>query len=434
MTFGVTTMIAKGDVRKLSSTYHPYFFLSYARPPMIVDDSDADSDRLVRTFFRDLVVAVRRHASPPAARIHGFIDQHIPPGSDKEALSQALATAQVFVPLYSDVYLGRSLPGREWACFHERVKRVGLAEPVRRFVPVLWAPLSGLSGTEDPPGLQEALALDADKRGYAEEGLRALLMINSYRPSYQAMVNSLAQRIVVLAEDSPIDPIEPAEVSDIDKIPSAFTPGPPLAVFAIEVAAPTQRAAAAGHNSGSYGESSADWRPFPQQRHTLAEYARQIVERFDFKAEVSGIVAVDDPHTRRPGIILIDPWFIADENGRSALASAVENLPRWVLPLLILDQPDDARTQELADGVREILGDARALHTDSSWRGARGVSTPDDFSSIMRDLVAEAEVQYIRYRSGRVSAPSGDRPSLRRGLRSDGSVSVSDPLGEKPDA
>jgi FxsC-like protein len=425
---------ARDDVQNLSSAFNPYFFLSFAHSPMIAEYSDGDPDRWVRTFFRDLVVAVRRHASPPSARIHGFIDQQVPPGSDKEALSRALATAQVFVPLYSAGYLGRSLPGREWACFRDRVKRVGLAEPVRRFVPVLWAPLSGLSGTEDPPGLREALARDADKRGYAEEGLVGLLKINSYRPSYQAVVNSLAQRIVVLAENSPIDPIEPSEVSDIDQIPSAFTPGPPLAVFTIEIAAPTGRTVAAGRNPASYGQSSAEWRPFPAQRFPLADYARQVVERFDFKAEVSGILAVEDQRTRRPGIILIDPWFVAEENGRSALASAVQNLPRWVLPLVILDQPGDPRTQELAAEVREILGAARALLTNSAREGAQGVSSPEDFSTIMRVLVTEAEVQYIRYRSGRIPPlASSDRPGLRR-RHPGGTVSAPDSLGEGPDA
>lgn len=434
MAFEVMNLVAKDAVRELSSTHHPYFFLSYARSALPVEGPGAGPDRLVRRFFRDLVVAVRRHASPPPAQIHGFLDQQIPPGSDKEALSLALATAQVFVPLYSEGYLGRSLPGREWACFRDRVKRVGLTEPVRRFVPVLWAPLSGPSVTMDPPGLREALARDADKRGYAEEGLVGLLQVPLYRPSYQAVVKSLAEQIVVLAEDSPIDPIKPSEVSDIDQIPSAFTPGPPLAVFTIEIAAPTEGAAVAGRNPGRYGQGSADWRPFPQQRDPLAEDARKIIERFDFKAEVSGVLTVEDQRTRKPGIILIDPWFIANENGRSTLTAVVKNLPRWVLPLVILDQPDDPRTQELADGVSGILGDARALLTDSARRGARGVSTPQDFLATMRVLVAEAEVQYIRYRSGQVSSPSGDRPSLRRGLRSDGSVSVSDPLGEKPDA
>jgi FxsC-like protein len=420
-------MVAEDKVGGLSSVDHPYFFLSYAHSPAIADYPEADPDRWVRTFFRDLVVAVRRHASLQPALIHGFIDQQIPPGSDKESVRQALRTAQVFVPLYSAAYLAKSLPGREWACFRQRMEEAGLAEPQRRFVPVLWAPLPE---TQDPPGLREALELDADKPGYADNGLRALLKISSWQDSYQAMVNVLGQRIAGLAEDSPI---KPSEVQDIDKMKSPFTPGP-LGVMTIEVAAPTARSIAEAHNPGGYGESSPEWRPFPRQDLTLAEHARQVVERRDFKAEVSGIMTAHDPLTSKPGIILIDPWFIANKTGRSALESAAKNLPRWVLPLLILDQPGDARTQELADQVRSILRTAHALPTESSRRGARGVSSLDSFFSMISVLVTEAELQYVRYRSGRIPSPPSNRPSLSQHAQSAGPVSAPDPLGEAPDA
>jgi len=396
---------------------------------MTAEYPDVDPDRWVRRFFRDLVVAVRRHASTQSRLIHGFIDQELPAGSDKESVRLAMSTAQVFVPLYSVGYLARSLPGREWACYRRRVEVAGLAEPLRRFVPVLWAPLLE---NQEPPGLREALALGADRPGYTENGLRALLKIDSYRESYRSVVNVAAKQIVVLAEQSPI---RPSKVPDIDDMKSEFTVGPPLSVFTIEIAAPTVRTVPAGGDPGSYGESSVEWRPFPSQDLPLAEYARQAVERRDFKAEVTGIRAADDPGTRRPGIILIDPWLIAGQDGRSALVSAVQNLPRWVLPLLILDQPEDARTQELAEQVRGILHTAEALPTDSSRRGARGVSSLDGFKYLTGVLVAEAERQYIRYRSGqRPSAPSSDRLSLSRRPRPHGPFSAPDPLGETPDA
>jgi len=402
-------MGASVDVRSLSSRQDPYFFLSYAHTLRATERPHTDHDRLVRRFFRDLVIAVRRHASREPGRIHGFMDQQVPPGADKEALSQALGSAQAFVPLCSVGYLDRSLPGREWACFHRRAELAGLAEPQRRIVPVLWAPMAE---TEEVPGLYEALALDADKPAYLENGLWGLLKIPSYRPVYRAMVNQLAQRVVVLAEDSPI---ERSEVPDIDKIPSAFRPGPPLAVFAIEVAAPISGSPAASHNPGVYGASATEWRPFGAQRQPVLDDASRVIEQFDFKPEASEIRTTQDPLSRRPGVILIDPWFVDDENGEARLASAVENLPPWVLPLLILDNSDQGRARELAGRVRDILDAARALRTESAHQGARGVSSPDDFLTRMRTLVAEAETQYIRYRSGRIALPSsGERPSLRR--------------------
>jgi FxsC-like protein len=283
-----------------------------------------------------------------------------------------------------------------------------------------------------------ALALGTDHPAYAENGLRALLKIGLYRDSYEAVVSRLAARIVVLSENFPI---QPHEVQDIDDMTSPFSPDSRLAVFAIETAAPTTNTVAAGHDPRGYGEDSADWRPFPRQELTLAEYAGQIVERLDFKAEVSGIKPPPQgTAVRRPGIILIDPWFVADDNGRLALESAVNNLPRWVLPLVVVNQPSDARTRELAGQVRDILATAGALPTDSSRRAAEGVHSLREFVSIVRVLVAEAEKQYLRHRSGQYrsrpipSSPSGNRPSLRRPIQRDRKISPSSGSASEPDS
>jgi FxsC-like protein len=207
---------------------------------------------------------------------------------------------------------------------------------------------------------------------------------------------------------------------------SDYLPEPPLGVFTIEIAAP--------------GGSSADWRPFPAQEVALAEYARQIVERFDLKAEVTELTADRDPDTSRPGIILIDPRFVTVQDGRAALEAAVARLPKWILPMLIVDQPDDARLEGLADQVRDIFFVAGALRARSARRGARGVSSFRAFSLLVRDLVFEAEGQYIAHRSRqRYGAPVPSRPSSSRSgsplsSRTDRFASAADSLGETPDA
>jgi FxsC-like protein len=230
-------------------------------------------------------------------------------------------------------------------------------------------------------------------------------------------------------------------VSDIDDMKDVFPPASPLAVFAVETATLTVAPPVVGHGSRSSVKGDDEWRPFPEQELSLTQHARQVIERFDFQVEVSSIRTVGDPNTRGPGIILIDPWFIADDDGRSALESAVKQLPRWVLLLLVLDKPGDPRTRDLADGVREILSTAHALPTDSSRKAARGVSSLNDFLSIVPSLVVEAERQYLRYRSGRVgSQPSDKRPSLRRprleqpATTPDKSATAQDLLRETPDA
>lgn len=205
-----------------------------------------------------------------------------------------------------------------------------------------------------------------------------------------------------------------------------YLPEPPLGVFTVEIAAP--------------GGSSADWRPFLAQELPLAEYARQIVERFDLKAEVIELTADRDPDTSRPGIILVDPRFMTIPGGRAALEGAVARLPKWILPMLIVDQPDDAQTEDLADQVRDIFFAAGALRARSARRGARGVSSFRAFSLLVRDLVFEAEEQYIAHRSRqRYGAPVPPRPSSSRsGLplpsRPGRFASAPDSLGDTPDA
>jgi FxsC-like protein len=433
-------MTGNSAIGGAADTNRPYFFLSYAHSDPLAGNPEANPDELVGKFFGDLEDAVGRLASRRSGIIPGFYDQEIPVGSDwKKFLRQALGAAQVFVPLYSAAYIAKSRPGQEWACFRRRLELAGLNDPGQRFVPVLWAPLAQV---QRPPGLQEALDLGATEPGYTKNGLRALLKIGRpYRGSYRGVVNLTAQRIVALAEEAPI---KPSEVPDIDQMKSPFTDEPPLSVFVIETAAPIQGAVVAERGPRGYGESSYDWRPFSGQELPLAEYARQVARRLDFEAEVSGLITVSDPQTRRPGIILIDPWFVADDSGRLALESAVENLPRWVLPLIVLDRPDDAHLQKLADQVRDILGAAGAFRTESSRRAAKGVSSLDAFVSTVRVLVAEAERQYLRYRSGRYSSgpvlspPSTTRPSLRRPVgpasTTDSPASTPDQLGETPDA
>jgi FxsC-like protein len=392
----------------------PYFFLSYARSDPLAGNPEEDPNEPVETFFADLNAAVRRHASVDGADVGGFLDRDMPPGSDwKQFITRALSAAQVFVPLYSVAYLANSWPGRELTCFKERVKVAGGLDPIRRLVPVLWAPLAGV---KYPPGLREALD-SVTEPDYADNGLWALLRLRPYHELYQAMVDRMGAQIVEIAERDPIEPVQPEQVGDIEKAPSAFPADRPLPVFSIEIAAPTaadapvQAVVKASQITDvqTYGDTPEDWRPFPGQELPLAEYARQLIRRFDFEARVEDFGAEGDPAGRRPGIIVIDPAFIAEETGQAALQAVADTLPRWVLPLVVV-APDDEPTRNLAARVLDILPKARALATDSLGRASRGVKSLDEFVAIVPVLVAEAERQYFRNRSSRASSPG----SLRR--------------------
>lgn len=391
-----------------------YFFLSYAHSVRLAGSLPSDSDPWVRGFFDDLVTAVALRASQRSRLTPGFFDQDIPVGSNWKAVrAQALATAEVFVPLYSPSYIARSLPGREWACFFERVSRLGLAEPLRRFAPVLWVPLSTATATATPtdrelPGLPAAFEIGAVDPAYAENGLRALLRLTRYRPVYRQIVQRLAARIVEIAEGAPLGP---STIQDIDTARNAFGALSHLPTFTVTVAAPVLASLPAGTDPGCYGDHGTDWRPYhPGQALPLADYAAAIAEQLDFAVKVTGIERSGGLPAAEPGVILIDPWFIADDAGLSLLRSCVRDLPPWVLPLLVRDLADGDRAAPHTPRALALLSELGATGSDAAGWAAGGVGSLTEFVSVLPGLVAEAERRYLRHRS--VPRP-GARPSSR---------------------
>lgn len=403
----------------------PYFFLSYARSDPLAGNPEENPDEPVETFFSDLTDAVRRHAAGGGENVSGFYDQKVPVGSDwKQFITKALSAAQVFVPLYSVGYLTNSWPGRELACFKKRVEVAGRRNPLHRLVPVLWAPLAGV---QYPPELRAALDSGETEPDYADNGLRALLKLQPYHHLYQAVVDQLGAQIVEIAERDPIEPVEPEKVGDIEKAPSAFPADRRLPVFNIEVAVPRAASAAQDRDPQAYGETPEEWRPFSGQELPLAEYARQLIKRFDFDVRVTALESEPGLARRRPGIIVIDPAFILSSSGRIALQAVASTLPRWVLPLVVV-ATDDEPTRKLAARVIDILPTATALPAEWSGRAARGVKSLDEFVSLVPVLVAEAERQYFRHRSSRAPVPgSSGRPRLGRAEGPDAPAAAQDP-------
>jgi FxsC-like protein len=370
-----------------------YFFLSYAHSVPLEGSPQTDPDRWVRAFFDDLSSSVQRHASPASQLDPGFFDQNIPLSSNwKTSLTRALSTAEVFVPLCSPSYFTRSWPGKEWAAFQQRVRESGLADPLRRFTPVLWIPLPA---RQDLPGLDEALAIGAPESVYAENGLRALLRLSPYRASYRLIVDRLAARIVELAETTPLSR---SAAPDFDDVTSPFEPGPAAPVFTVIVAAPVRADLPAERDPIGYGDHGIDWRPYPHdQGSPLAEYAAGVAEQLDFAVQIRGIDNAGTAHSK-PGVVLIDPWLVASDGQVPALEALVGELPPWVLPLLILDADDDEEGGgRLAGQVRAILGKATMARTEVARRAMAGVSSLRDFVSLMPAMIAEAERQYLRH-------------------------------------
>jgi FxsC-like protein len=405
-----------------------YFYLSYAQSPPLEGSTEEDRDPWVPRFFEDLSKAVEQQASPRSRLRAGFSDREIPLGTDwKTSLVRALGAAEVFVPLYSPGYFARSWPGREWECFYRRLRNAGVEDPLQRFVPVLWIPLLG---QDDPPGLQETTASLGSVREYVENGMRALLRLQFYRSSYQLIVKRLAARIVELADTAPVGP---SAVPDIDEVRSPFSPEESSAAFGINVAAPASSGLPAGRDRAGYGDSGTEWRPYPgNQQLSLARYAKRIAEQMDFAGIVADVEKRGIQLTNRPGVLLIDPWFIADPPGLRVLRDIASELPSWILPVLVLGADQDQRSEELAEQVRGVLRSRRTPRSEVAIRASHGVRSLADFAALMPVLAAEAERQYLRRDFEPRSAAQADRPRRRLRDSPDG-ASPQDSAMETPD-
>lgn len=387
-----------------------YFYLSYAHSAPLTGSQVTDPDQWVRRLFDDLSAAVARHAEKESGLAPGFYDQELLPGTDWKAnLNHALSTAEVFVPLYSPSYFARSWPGREWACFRDRLLRAGVEDPVQRFAPVLWVPLR--LDQDLPPAMSRAMAVGATEPAYAENGLQALLRLLPYRESYEKVVDNLAAAIVDTVESNP--PLAPSVAPDIYSVPSAFGPAESGTYFGVSIAAPTARELPSDQDRSAYGDAARDWRPFPdEQQLPLADYATQVAEQLlDFAVKVTDADPLRDSYPR-PGVMLIDPWFAAQ--GRLAvLRSMAAKLPVWVIPFLVLGEGSEERIPELINQVRDVLEPLSRDKPEPARDAISGVSSLQAFMSLMPRLVAEAQRQYLRQGPVRRAWPqSGGLPRI----------------------
>ena len=140
------------------------------------------------------------------------------------------------------------------------------------------------------------------------------------------------------------------------------------------------------------------WRPFPHHQDLpLADHAAAVAERFDFAARTTDAVEAGDLLARAPGILLIDPWYLAADQHSAAFRQMAANLPSWILPVLIPDPRPCTRAEALASDARTQLGDTRT-NSPHAKQAFRGISSQQEFLHVMPFLVAEAEREFLRHR------------------------------------
>jgi len=219
----------------------------------------------------------------------------------------------------------------------------------------------------------------------------------------------LLTRLAALMQTAEMDPVEPSPVPEISQVQSRF---PPVTAsdFVVTVAAPALHEAPEGSDRLAYGTSGTAWRPFGREQQPLAECAVTLAEAFNFLVRVTDFAEAGDLLNRRPGVILVDPWYIDDDQRKTALLQAASNLPRWVFPVLIPDARGDGPSAKLAAEVREALPTGSPL----ARRAARGVTSLPEFLTLMRALVFEAERAYLLYGARRhVPVMPPQRQTLR---------------------
>lgn len=388
-----------------------YFFLSYAHTAPLDGEERAPTDSWVSKLFHDLSEAVRAALPADHREQVGFFDGLLKAGDDwKERITGELGSAEVFVPLCSPSYFAMSWPGREWSCYASRLAGRSDVEVRRHILPVLWTPLSRAQRT--PDGL-DPRELAPHRTEYVENGLRALRMLTMYRESYESVISLLAKRIVRAAREHPLGP---TAVRPLDSFTSAFRTEGAAADFAVAVAAPTVSSAPQGRDSRPYGDVSTEWRPFgDRERLRLAEYAATTAERLDFSTVVLAAPDAERLHAGTPAVVLIDPWIAergADEVQLAALRRLFDgDRRRWTLPLAVLDSADAQSGKErerLLGDLERVLERAGALTSEAARRGARGVTSIEEFATVLPVMVTEAERQYIKHSSDfrRAEAPS----------------------------
>jgi FxsC-like protein len=362
-----------------------YFFLSYAHSAPAANEQ-TDTDHWVRVFYDDLAEAVQRFAHPATGLSIGFIDD-VPPGSDRKAmLSDALGAAEVFVALYSPGYFNKSWPLRVRDSFRQRLREIeGVADRQRHLLPVLWVPLFSWEMT---PEIQEALPLGTGVPAYAENGLRALCMLPSYREgAYRTIVDEIARRIVDVAENSPVGPSWAPPPEDL--------PGGDVErQFTVAVVAATTQDRPPGRGPWTYGPDPTQWRPFvDEDALPVAQYVANTAERLGVPAHV--VAFNDDPTvvSGRAAVLLIDLWEAAGEGGPGRLRTLLARLPEWVMPLVVVDRRDPRFDGEGA-ALLQTIGDMLAGSGQLQIIEARDMR---QFLDSVPLLVTEARRRYLKH-------------------------------------
>ncbi|MEV5958827.1 TIR-like protein FxsC [Streptomyces sp. NPDC051987] len=417
----------------------PYFFLSYAHTPQWSLGS-GDPDHWVRVLFNDLCSHIMALTDLPAGSPAGFMDREMRSGEGwPEKLSENLAAARVFVPLFSPRYFSSEMCGREWYAFHERMlqARTTGGAPVSAIVPALWTHVD----MRDVPDSVRHIHVENMSSGgrYLNNGIYGLIKLSRLRDEYEETVFRLAERIVQAAHESQLPPGRPR---DYESTPSAFKPrGTGPRHIRLTVLAPTRDTVPADRDARPYGDDALDWNPYPtESTRALASHAEELIRSLDYRVTVSDFddenLSVGPDEAPAPTILLVDQWALGDEERRRRLRTFDAYARPWVSPIVPRSRTDlqnhGEQGRRLAEELERVMPTAleRARHSDIRI-AVNGVPTLMSFTRVLPEVVAHTTQQFLENAEVRLpSAPPVPRPRLADPYPSSGPDTGDDPGGE----
>ncbi|WP_225828568.1 TIR-like protein FxsC [Streptomyces naphthomycinicus] len=384
----------------------PLFFLSYSRK----DAVDPYLDR----FYTDLCRELSIYGGFDMETV-GFLDRKQTTGAVWPATTgEALATCQVFVPVYSPHYFASPACGQEWHAFSARAaahhRRTG-SQP-RSIVPVWWAPVP-----EVPPVARFLMdTRDVFGDEHKERGLRFLAQLNDNADLYKRVVAQYTKTIIEAAGSPP----DPRPIPDLLSVPNAFAPA--------ETATTPHRSAAdpAGRGFGKvtfalvvgnrqamvhvthteldlYGDDWSDWRPYhPQDSDSVAVSAQGVAYT---RKLVSSVRSADDSlftllegNAEREGlvVVIVDPWSVGLDVYQELLARLNRTRSRnsAILVPCALDQiREDPRGGVVYDQLYARLGNWMEAG-DGSYHG--NLPSLAHFERVLAQILIEIQARLMR--------------------------------------
>jgi FxsC-like protein len=328
-----------------------YFLLSHVRTSV--------PDQWVHRFHQALELAVSARAAPTEGLRSGSLYYETIATAREQYETGDPPRARVVVPLYTREFLHDPPP--EFVEYCEQA-RAGSRSP--HLHPVFW---DANPGGRDAPGLVQARSLGSGIADYDECGLAAMCRLNAFSRSYRKIVDRLADRIVMAAEQPNQRP------SWVEAGPPPGSPPIPEAQFVVSViAAQWQR-----------------WNPFGGADGALVDYTTAVARALMLLPVAVSYDAMDAEMLDSPGVLLIDLWALDVAALRPTIQRALQFPPPWVSVVVVAarraDDQHDTRREELI-----------TLACNLASRLVSPISTRDGFERRIEDVVQRTRRNYLR--------------------------------------